>query len=208
MSSLAGRAVPQFDPLLEQFPLWKIPGQYSLMTILVTILTLQNMGACQCSLLGFFEKTAPTTKVAALVAFITFPVGYIVYIFVTLKGAMVPTSRCRQWAMKLGTIDPTLKPDDLIFVYSIPPELAEKPHIEPPEIGPELGPDEAKEVLEKHAAIVKAQLKQVRLALPPCRLAALPASQLLVAGQERAGAPPPHPHPANSIAAATPLAEH
>ena len=90
------RFVPEFDPLLEKFPKWEIPKQYSLKTILISILTLQNMGIMQCSLLGIFEDTAPTTKVMSLAAFIAIPCGYILYVYITLRGAMKPTMKTKK----------------------------------------------------------------------------------------------------------------
>ena len=160
------RFVPEFDPLLEKFPKWEIPKQYSLKTILISILTLQNMGIMQCSLLGIFEDTAPTTKVMSLAAFIAIPCGYILYVYITLRGAMKPTMKTKKGKVVptparllavnvLQSIPANMKPDDLIFKPSIPPELSEPIVLEPPAIPEGASPDEIKSIMEKHAAILK-----------------------------------------------------
>ena len=60
-------------------------------------------------------------------------------------GAMVPTSKCRPIAVKyLNSIPASMKPDDLIFKHSIPPELSEPLVLEPPDIPDGTSPDKAK----------------------------------------------------------------
>ena len=148
--------VPEFDPVLAAMPKWTVPTKFALSTVLMTVFMLQNMGIMQASLLGFFEHTAITTKIAALVAFVMFPCGFIVYLFVTLKGAMVPTSICRTWSVNyLKSIPEAMTPDSLVFVYSIPPELREKVKLEPPVIPEGASPDEIKEIMQKHVGLVK-----------------------------------------------------
>jgi hypothetical protein len=96
------RFVPHFDPILVRTPKWAIPVKYSLKTAFIATITLQNMGLMQSSLLGMFEDTAITTKFMALVAFITFPIGYIVYVYVTLRGAMRPKDKTPKWLIPLN----------------------------------------------------------------------------------------------------------
>jgi hypothetical protein len=147
--------IPEFEKILEKMPNWSIPAQYGLDTLLMTLFMLQNMGLMQASLLGFFEISAFSTKVMSVVTFVVFPVGYIFYLYVSLKGAMIPTSKCREWAKKIGSIPAAMEPEHLVFVYSIPPELREKLVIEPPDIPEEAAPDEIKQIIEKHTAHVK-----------------------------------------------------
>ena len=181
------RFVPDFDPIADAIPEWQIPRKYSLKTILITILTLQNMGVCQCSLLGMFEHTAPTTKFFSLISFVLFPCGYIIYVYITLCGAMVPTSKCRPIAVKyLNSIPASMKPDDLIFKHSIPPELSEPLVLEPPDIPDGTSPDEAKEIIQKHADITKAMLKQRKDAIKALGPAALKVTGEWIAKSETA----------------------
>ena len=44
-------------------PKWGVPPKYSFKAAIINLITLQNMGLMQCSLLGMFENSAITTKV-------------------------------------------------------------------------------------------------------------------------------------------------
>ena len=152
--------IPEFEKVLKGLPTWSIPAQYGLDTLLMTMFMLMNMGLMQASLLGFFEPSAFTTKMASLVTFVVFPCGYIVYLWISLKGAMVPTSKERLIALKIGSIPAAMEPEHLVFVYSVPPELREKIVIEPPIIPEGAGPDEIKQIMEKHAQTTKEMMQQ------------------------------------------------
>ena len=167
------RFVPQFDPVLDRTPKWGIPTKYSLKTMFIATLTLQNMGLMQASLLGMFEDTAITTKCGAMIAFITFPVGYIIYVYVTLRGAMRPKDKTPKWLIPLnilqnygigplgdveyrtiaqdmlGSIPLNMREDDLVFKASIPPALSEPIHVAEPHIPEDSTPEEAREILEQ-----------------------------------------------------------
>jgi hypothetical protein len=182
------RFVPQFDPLLDANPKWGVPPKYSLKTIIINLITVSNMGLMQCSLLGMFEDTAITTKILALATFILFPCGYIVYVYITLRGAMRPTEKDEhlrflpdallakllkgepvpQGESKyraigqhvLGSIPFNMKSGDLIFKASIPPALSEPIRLDPPEIPEDADVEEKKNILKNHAAIAKEMTKQ------------------------------------------------
>eukprot|EP01052_Picozoa_sp_SAG31_P018412 SAG31_NODE_1303_length_8898_cov_11.100693_2_plen_1166_part_00 len=62
---------------------------------------------------------------------------------------------------------------DLIFKPSIPPELSEKPKIEPPVIPDDASPEETKTIVEQHAEVTRQKMKQrmrAILALGPSAL--------------------------------------
>eukprot|EP01043_Picozoa_sp_COSAG02_P049018 COSAG02_NODE_4882_length_4866_cov_7.635410_1_plen_353_part_00 len=79
---------PAFDDLLNTMPEYEVPAKYSLSTMFLTLVTVQNMGICQCSLMAIFEEAAITTKMAAFVTMCIFPGGFILYTYITLRGVM------------------------------------------------------------------------------------------------------------------------
>ena len=169
-SSNLKRYLPDFEPVVAHKPVWQVPPQYSLKAIMVIVVTLQSFAVSQCSLLGFFERSALTTKLLAVLAFLAIPCGHVLYVYITLRGALQPEERLEDGTIvesnyrtlaitKLGSIHPLMKMDDLIYKLSIPPELSEKPNIAPPEIPEGTPPEEAKHIVEKHAAIVQQKAK-------------------------------------------------
>jgi hypothetical protein len=167
---------PAFDDVLTGMPEWKAPAKYQLSTVLLTILTVQNMAICQCSLMAIFEGRAVVTWIASVVSIILFPFGFIVYTFITLRGVMQPESKMPVWAggakywtfaqTVLKSIPSNLGPGDIVWVPSIPPELLVKPKPLKPDIPPGTPPDKAKEIVkecvEQNKAMLKARIDGIK----------------------------------------------
>jgi hypothetical protein len=84
---------PAFDDVLKGMPEWEAPAKFSLSALFLGILTLQNMGICQASLLAIFENSAVTTKLMATACMFVFPGGFILYTYITLRGVMEPEAK-------------------------------------------------------------------------------------------------------------------
>ena len=160
---------PEFDSLLLGMPQYQVPAKYSLSTTLLTLLTVQNMGICQCSLMAIFEGRAITTIMAAFVAMALFPGGFILYTFITLRGVMQPAAKMPIWAggatywkfaqTILGSVPLSMNPGDIAWIPSIPPELLVKPKPVKPVVPPGTPPDEAKKIVQDAVALNKKMVK-------------------------------------------------
>jgi hypothetical protein len=165
---------PAFDGVLETMPEYQVPQKYSRSSVLLGILTLQTAGVCQCSLMAIFEaQAATTTRIAAVIAMLCFPVFFIFYTYVTLRAVMQPDASFPEWIPKIGgllywdlaqgtfkSIPPDMQPGDVMFVPSIPPELLEKPVPVKPFIPPGTSPEDAKKIAEEAALKFKESLKE------------------------------------------------